>query len=65
VQSGTFLFQVYFDHFLRVVPRSAGVGHEDRLVQPEDRYRDQVTDEEERFDERLSLAEIQAIATSS
>ena len=47
-----FCLQLDFDDLLRVVPGAAGVGHEDRLVQTEDRDRDQVADEEERLDER-------------
>lgn len=39
--------QSYFDDFLGVVPRAAGIGHKDRLIQAEDRDRDQISDEEE------------------
>ena len=38
--------QIHFDNFLGVVPRAAGVGHEDGLVQAEDRDRNQIADEE-------------------
>src|SRR5579863_2155179 len=47
-----FLLQLDLDDFLRVVPCAAGVGHEDGLVQAENRDGNQVADEEERFDER-------------
>jgi hypothetical protein len=39
------------DELLGVVPGAAGVGHEDGLVEAEDRDRDQVADEEERLEE--------------
>ena len=51
VQRRPFLLQFDFDDFLGVVPGAAGVGHEDGLVETEDRDRDQVADEEERLDE--------------
>src|SRR6266446_3694140 len=38
--------QVHLDDFLGVVPRPAHVGHEYRLVEPEERDRHQVADEE-------------------
>src|SRR5262245_50252953 len=50
VQRRAFVLQLDFDNLLRVVPRAAGVGHEDRLVQPKDRDRDQIPNEKERFD---------------
>jgi hypothetical protein len=51
VQRRAFLFQFGFDDLLGVVPRGAGVGHEDCLVEAEDRNRDQVADKEERLHE--------------
>src|SRR5260370_4815818 len=47
VERGSLLFELYFDDFLCVVPGAAGVGHENRLVEAEDRDRDQIPDEEE------------------
>ena len=52
VQRRALLLQIDFDDLLRVVPCAAGVGHENRLVQAEDRDRDQVADEQERLHER-------------
>ena len=52
VQRRALLLQLDLDDLLRVVPGAAGVGHEDRLVQPEERDRDQVADEEVRLEER-------------
>ena len=52
VQRRALHLQLGLDDLLRVVPGAAGVGHEDRLVQAEQRDRDQVADEEERLDER-------------
>ena len=43
--------EIHFDDLLSVVPGGAGVGHEDCLVETENRNRDQVPDEEERFHE--------------
>ncbi len=40
-----------FDDLLRVVPGTTGIGHEDGLVQAEDRDGDQVADKEERLGE--------------
>ena len=51
VQRRAFLLQFDFDDFLGVVPRAAGVGHEDGLIEAEDGDGDQVADEEERLDE--------------
>src|ERR1041385_2153497 len=48
----SFLLQLDLDDFLRIVPRATGVGHEDRLVQTEERDRHEIADEEERLDER-------------
>src|SRR5436853_27270 len=50
VQRCAFLFHVDFDYFLRVVPGAAGVRHKDRLVKPEDRDRNQVTNKKERLE---------------
>src|SRR6266851_9400731 len=47
MEGRAFLLHFHFDDFLRVVPRAAGIGHEDGLVQPEDGDGDQVPDEEE------------------
>ena len=52
VQRRALLLQLDLDDLLGVVPRAAGVGHEDGLEQAEDRDRDQVADEEERLEER-------------
>ena len=52
VQRRALRLQLDLDDLLRVVPRAAGVGHEDRLVQPEQRDRNQVADEEVRLEER-------------
>jgi len=43
---GAFLFQIHFNDFLGVVPRAAGIGHEDGLEQAEERNAHEVTDEE-------------------
>jgi hypothetical protein len=50
VELGALLLELDLDDLLRVVPGAAGVGHEDRLVEAEQRDRDQVADEEERLD---------------
>ncbi len=42
----TLLLQLDLDDLLGVVPRPARIGHEHRLVEPEQRDRDQVADEE-------------------
>ena len=47
VQRSSLLLQFHLDDFLRVVPGAAGICHEDRLVQTEDRDRDQVADKED------------------
>ena len=52
MQRRPFLFHVDLYDLLRVVPGAAGIGHEDGLVQAEDRNRDQVADKEERLHER-------------
>ena len=46
VQLGALLFQIHFDDFLGVVPRAAGVGHEDGLEQAEERDAHEIADEE-------------------
>ena len=51
MQGRAFLFQFNFDDLLCVVPGAAGVGHENRLIQAEQRDRDQVADEEELVEE--------------
>ena len=50
VQGRAFLFEVHLDNFLGVVPRAAGVGHEDGLKQAEEGDGDQVGDEEVRVE---------------
>src|SRR6202161_1301407 len=50
-QRRAFLFQFRLDDFLGIVPGGSGIGHEDGLIETEDRDRDQVADKEERFDE--------------
>ncbi len=59
MQLGSLFLQVDLDELLGVVPGAAGVGHEDRLEQAEQRDRDQVADEEERLEqgERQGAAE--------
>src|SRR6267142_1462013 len=52
VQWSAFLLQLNFDDLLGVVPRAAGIGHENCLVQAEDRDGDQVANEEKRLHER-------------
>src|SRR4029078_13353791 len=49
VQRRAFLLQLDFDHLLRLIPRAAGVGHEDGLIQTEQRDRDEIADEEVRL----------------
>jgi hypothetical protein len=51
VQRRALLLQLDLDDLLGVVPGAAGVGHEDRLVEAEERDRDQVADEEVRLEE--------------
>src|SRR5580658_5561621 len=43
------LFQVDLYDFLRIVPGAAGIGHEDGLVESEDRNRDEIANKEERL----------------
>src|SRR5580704_1411971 len=45
------LFQLDFDDLLGVIPCATGVGHEDGLIEAEDRDREEITDKEERLDE--------------
>ena len=47
-----FLLQLGLDDLLGVVPRPAGVGHEDCLIETEQRDRNQIADEEIRLEER-------------
>src|SRR2546421_12014599 len=49
MQVGTLLLQLHLDDFLCVVPSAAGIGHEERLEQPEERNSDQITYEKETF----------------
>ena len=51
VQLGALRLELGLHDLLRVVPGAAGVGHEDGLVQAEQRDGDQVADEEVRLDE--------------
>jgi hypothetical protein len=50
VQFGALGLQLGLDDLLGVVPRAAGVGHEDGLEQAEQGDGDQVADEEELLD---------------
>ena len=50
VQVGPFGFHIDFDDFFGVVPRPAGIGHEDGLVQTEHGDRNQIPDKEKRLD---------------
>src|SRR5262249_57810136 len=50
VEVGALLLELDLDDLLRVVPGAAGVGHEDRLIETEDRDRDEVADEEVRLE---------------
>ena len=52
-----FHFQIHFDDFFGVVPRAAGVGHEDGLKQTEERDGDEVADEEIRIQKRQAERE--------
>src|SRR6266576_3331168 len=52
VERRAFLLQLGLDDLLGVVPSAARVGHEDGLVETEQRDRDQVADEEVRLEER-------------
>ena len=52
VQGRALLLELHLDDLLGVVPGAAGVGHEHRLVETEQRDRDQVADEEVRLQER-------------
>ena len=51
VQRRVLRVEIHLDEFLRVVPGSTGVRHEDGLVEPEQRHRDEEPDEQERFGE--------------
>src|SRR4029077_15575834 len=51
VERRAFLFQLDLDDLFCVVPGSAGVSHEDGLIEAEDGDGNQVADEEERLDE--------------
>src|SRR5262249_29803505 len=51
VEWRAFLLQLDFDDFLSVVPRAAGVGHKDRLVQTENGDGNEIADEEKWFKE--------------
>jgi hypothetical protein len=51
VQRGALLLELDLDELLGVVPGAAGVGHEDGLVEAEERDGDEVADEEERLEE--------------
>ena len=50
VQRRALRLELDLDDLLRVVPGAAGVRHEDRLEEAEERDRDQVADEEERLE---------------
>src|SRR6267143_2723948 len=51
VEGRALLLEFDFNDFLGVVPGTAGVGHEDGLVQAEDGDGEEIADEEKRFDE--------------
>src|SRR5215469_12656286 len=51
VKVGALLFQFGFNDLLGVIPGAAGIGHEDGLVQTEERDGNQVADEEVGLDE--------------
>ena len=48
---GALLLQLHFHNLLGIVPSGARIGHKDRLVEAEDGDRNQIADEEERFEE--------------
>ena len=50
-RSRSLCLQFRLDNLLRVIPGAAGIRHEDRLVQAEERDRDQIADEEVGIDE--------------
>ena len=52
VQRCVLHLELGLDDFLRIVPRTARVGHEDGLVETEKGDRDEVADEEERLHKR-------------
>src|SRR5579863_10213239 len=51
VERSSLLLEFDFNDFLGVVPSGARVGHEDGLVEAKDGDRDEIADEEKRFDE--------------
>src|SRR6516165_11904260 len=50
MQRRTLRFQFDLDDLLGVVPGATRIGHEDGLKQPEERNRDQISNEEIRFE---------------
>ena len=46
MQRSVFHLQIDFNNLLAVIPATAGIGHEDRLIQTEESDTDQITDEE-------------------
>ncbi len=52
MQRSAFLLELDLDDLFCVVPCPAGIGHEDGLIETKDGDRNQVADEEERFNKR-------------
>ena len=52
MQRRALLLQFRLHDLLRVIPRAARIGHEDRLIEPEERDRNQIADKQERLGER-------------
>ena len=52
MQRRSLLFEIHFNDFFCIVPSATRVSHEDRLVETENRNRDQVPDKVEGFNER-------------
>ena len=49
MQGRAFLLKFGFDDLLGVIPRGSSIGHEDCLVETEDRNRNQIANKKERF----------------
>src|SRR5438045_855589 len=54
MQGRAFRLKLSLDDFFRIVPGAAGVRHEDRLIETEERDRNQIANEEEGIEERES-----------
>ena len=52
MQRSVFHLQINFNNLLAVIPATAGIGHEDRLVQTEEGDTNQITDKEVGVEER-------------